>query len=97
MWKKREGFAFVAREANVPIIPMFTENIRDAYVNMESGMILWRKIYDLTKVPLTPLYGGFPVKLTTHIGQPIYPDKYETLADFRMAALKAMEDLIQVK
>ena len=40
MWKQRKGFAVVAKEANVPIIPMFTENIREAYVNMESGIYL---------------------------------------------------------
>ena len=37
MWKQRKGFAVVAKEAGVPIIPMFTENIRETYVNMQSG------------------------------------------------------------
>ena len=37
MWKQRKGFAIVARQAGVPIIPMFTQNVREAYVNMESG------------------------------------------------------------
>ena len=37
MWKQRRGFAVVAKEARVPIIPMFTENIKEAYVNMQSG------------------------------------------------------------
>ena len=39
MWKKRRGFAVVAKQAGVPIIPMFTENVREAYVNMESGTV----------------------------------------------------------
>jgi 1-acyl-sn-glycerol-3-phosphate acyltransferase len=38
MWKERRGFAVVAKEAGVPIIPMFTENIREAVVNMQSGI-----------------------------------------------------------
>lgn len=37
MWKERRGFAIVAKEAKVSIIPMFTENSREAYVNMQSG------------------------------------------------------------
>ena len=40
MWKQRKGFAVVAKEAQVPIIPMFTENIKEAYVNMQSGLFL---------------------------------------------------------
>ena len=44
MWKLRRGFAVVAKEAGVPIIPMFTENVREAYVNMESGNGLRRSI-----------------------------------------------------
>ena len=40
MWKQRKGFAVVAKEAQVPIIPMFTENIKEAYVNMQSGKFI---------------------------------------------------------
>ena len=39
MWKQRKGFAVVAKEANVPIFPVFTENIREAFCNMESGKL----------------------------------------------------------
>ena len=42
MWKQRKGFAVVAKEAGVPIIPMFTENIRETYCNMQSGKIFWQ-------------------------------------------------------
>jgi hypothetical protein len=45
MWKKRSGFAAVAFEANVPIIPIFTENVREAFVNLQTGMDLWKVIY----------------------------------------------------
>ena len=37
LWKQRKGFAIVAKQAGVPIIPMFTENIKEAYVNLEAG------------------------------------------------------------
>jgi 1-acyl-sn-glycerol-3-phosphate acyltransferase len=45
MWKQRSGFAAVAFEAGVPIIPVFTENIREAFVNLQTGGWFWRLIY----------------------------------------------------
>ena len=41
MWKQRKGFAVVAKEAGVPIYPVFTENIKEAFINMESGMYIY--------------------------------------------------------
>jgi hypothetical protein len=35
----------VAFEAGVPIIPVFTENIREAFVNLQTGGWFWRLIY----------------------------------------------------
>jgi len=36
-WGSRTGFANVALEAGVPIIPIFTENIREAYNTIRTG------------------------------------------------------------
>lgn len=49
LWKSRQGFAAVAYEAQVPIIPIFTENIREAFVNMHTGYVLWEFIYRYAK------------------------------------------------
>ena len=46
LWKKRCGFAQVALDARVPIIPVFTENIREAFVTMETFGWLWQYIYN---------------------------------------------------
>jgi len=35
------------------------------------GRRIWLKIYAKTKLPLVPIYGGFPVKLVTYVGKPI--------------------------
>jgi len=35
------------------------------------GRRIWLKIYAKTKLPLLPIYGGFPVKLVTYVGKPI--------------------------
>lgn len=73
MWKKRLGFAKVAIDAKVPIIPMFTENIRQSFISLAAnvGHRLFLKLYSISKFPCTPIYGGFPVKLISHIGEPI--------------------------
>lgn len=39
MWQKRLGFAKVAIESKAPIIPMFTENIREGFRNI--GLFGW--------------------------------------------------------
>ena len=38
-------------------------------MSMKSGMILWRAIFERTRFPIIPIWGGFPVKLITHIGR----------------------------
>ena len=54
-----------------PVIPMFTQNIRESFRVVGFGRQFWLKIYQWTRLPIVPIYGGFPVKLKTHIGKPI--------------------------
>lgn len=54
-----------------PIIPIFTQNIREAFRCIGIGRRFWLRIYLWTRLPIVPIYGGFPVKLRTHIGKPI--------------------------
>ncbi|KAJ6662121.1 hypothetical protein lerEdw1_012586 [Lerista edwardsae] len=70
IWGNRTGFAQVALEAKVPIIPMFTQNIRDAYWTVGNTW-LTRWLYERTRWLILPIHGGFPVKLRTYIGEPI--------------------------
>ena len=65
------GFATVAIEAQVPIIPVFTQNIREAFRSIRIGQTFFRRIYERIKLPVVPIYGGFPVKLRTIVGKPI--------------------------
>lgn len=74
----------------------FTTNIRESVVNLQSGMPFWRKLFQWTKFPLVPLYGMFPVKMTTWVGDPIYPEDHPGGPDsLRAAAKEAMEELIR--
>ena len=92
------GFARAALQADVPVLPVFTENIRcftyynGTFYDLKIGLcalesnrpcsreafralpfghrfFLW--LFEKTRLPLRPCFGGFPVKLRTHIGKVI--------------------------
>ncbi|CAL4128191.1 unnamed protein product, partial [Meganyctiphanes norvegica] len=94
LWGKRCGFAKVALQANVPIIPMFTENLREAFRTFIWPQWFWLRIYEFTRLPLVPLYGGFPVKLRTHLGRPIIPMADETPDELAARVKKHLYELI---
>lgn len=52
---------------------MFTENVREAFRTMAPMKSIWLKLYNWTRLPFMPIYGGFPVKLVTHLGSPLLP------------------------
>ena len=67
---------------------------------MTAGSSIWRTLYEKTKLPMVPIYGGFPVKLTTYIGDPIRAREDETadqLRDRVQLAVREMADTHQVK
>uniref|UniRef100_A0A674JBY4 Phospholipid/glycerol acyltransferase domain-containing protein n=1 Tax=Terrapene triunguis TaxID=2587831 RepID=A0A674JBY4_9SAUR len=70
LWGNRKGFAQVAIDAKVPIIPLFTQNIREGYRTFgKIGFFRW--LYEHSRLLFIPAYGGFPVKLRTYVGDPI--------------------------
>lgn len=94
LWRNRIGFAKVALEAQVPIVPMFTENLREAFRSVGVCRRLFLRIYNWTRFPARPLYGGFPVKLRTHLGPPIHVDASMTPEQVREQAAMGVEALI---
>lgn len=93
MWKNRLGFAKVAMEAKVNVIPVFSENVREGYRQTTLFKRIWMGIYENTRFPFVPLYGGFPVKLRTHIGKPIKirdDDTPESLKDRVASEMQAL-------
>lgn len=94
-WKNRVGFAKVAQEAKVPIIPMFTQNVREAFRTVGWLRGVWLRIYSAIRVPLAPIYGGFPVKLITHLGKPIEYDPTLTPEQLQKKVATAIEDLVE--
>lgn len=82
IWGKRQGFAKLAIEAGVPIIPGFTQNVEGLYKAPFAGHAFFQNLYEKTRLPLVPIIGigplPFPVKLTTYLGPPVQPHKGET-------------------
>lgn len=94
LWKNRVGFAKVALDAKTIIIPMFTENVREAFRSVGIFKKWFIKLYNATRFPFRPIYGGFPVKLRTHLGPPIPYDPDITPEQLQEKVALAVEDLI---
>ncbi|XP_032079227.1 transmembrane protein 68-like [Thamnophis elegans] len=92
IWGKRKGFAHVAIDAKVPIIPLFTQNIREGYMAY-ANIRPMRWFYEKNRWFIFPLYGMFPVKLITHIGKPIPYDPDITPEKLAEKTQRAIEDL----
>ena len=76
-WDDHYGFIKVAIAAGVPIIPCFSAGIDHTYHIFASGYRLSKRLFG-TFIPM-PLFMGLglmplPVKITHHIGKPIYMD-----------------------
>lgn len=94
-WASRTGFAKVAIEARVPVIPVFTENIREAFRSVSIARRYLRMLYERTRLPLVPIYGGFPVKLRTFVGSPVSYDPATSAEELTLKVRSAIEDMIR--
>ncbi|XP_042320606.1 transmembrane protein 68-like isoform X2 [Sceloporus undulatus] len=92
VWGNRKGFAQVAIDAKVPIIPMFTSNLREGYITY-GNIRPMRWLYEKTRSLVFPVYGLFPVKFRTYIGQPISYDPNVTAEELVEKTKIAMEAL----
>lgn len=98
MWGHRSGFARVAIEAQVDVIPVFTENIDETYVAPFAEHPIFQSLYRITKLPLVPIVGlgilPFPVKLKTWVGDPIPYVEGRTPEELRDLTSLGLKDLI---
>ncbi|XP_061467375.1 monoacylglycerol/Diacylglycerol O-acyltransferase-like [Rhineura floridana] len=75
-----------------PIIPLFTQNLREAYRTVgKTSLMRW--LYEKTRLLILPIYGGFPVKLRTYIGEPIPYDANITAKELAYKTKIAIENL----
>uniref|UniRef100_A0A8D0GPR7 Transmembrane protein 68 n=1 Tax=Sphenodon punctatus TaxID=8508 RepID=A0A8D0GPR7_SPHPU len=56
------------------------------------GPFKW--LYERTRLPIVPVYGGFPVKLRTYIGEPIPYDPTITAEELVEKTQMAIQTLI---
>uniref|UniRef100_A0A182QJ11 Phospholipid/glycerol acyltransferase domain-containing protein n=1 Tax=Anopheles farauti TaxID=69004 RepID=A0A182QJ11_9DIPT len=94
LWRRRVGFAKVAIESKAPIIPMFTENLREGFRSVGLAKRLFIRLYNAVRFPVRPIYGGFPVKFRTHLGAPIPYDPSLTPEELQEKVAFAIEELI---
>ncbi|XP_026526230.1 transmembrane protein 68-like [Notechis scutatus] len=94
IWRNRKGFAQVAIDAKVPIIPTFTQNIRENIRIIGGQIKLLRLIYEYLRLPIFPLYGNFPVKLQAYFGDPIPYDPNITAEELAKKMKNALRCLI---
>jgi len=99
LWGKRLGFARVALETQVPIVPAFTENADELYKLPLAGGNLLRKFYEKTRLPIIPPVGlgllPFPVKLRAWVGPQILPQKDDTPESLAARVRSSLETLIR--
>ncbi|CAD5225424.1 unnamed protein product [Bursaphelenchus xylophilus] len=95
MWGQRLGFARVALGANVPIIPVFTTNCHEYIRTPGWARWLTRGLYEKTRLPLCPIYGGFPVKMECHLGEPMYFPPDTPPEEVRDTVKTRIEEMIQ--
>ncbi|XP_003740979.1 transmembrane protein 68 [Galendromus occidentalis] len=96
IWSGRVGFAKVAKECGVPVIPMFMVNSEQAMPVKTYGFRerLWRASKPIKKLIHIPLI-CFPVKLRIFIGEPLLCGKDETPESFAervKAAINRLRD-----
>jgi len=95
LWGERIGFAKVALEAKIPIIPIFTKNCREAFRTISFGRNILLKLYEIIRLPCVVMYGGFPVKLVTCVGDPIPYDASLSAEQLAEKVRLKMSELIQ--
>ncbi|XP_059357812.1 monoacylglycerol/Diacylglycerol O-acyltransferase-like isoform X1 [Carassius carassius] len=93
LWGKRKGFAQVAIDSKVPVIPMFTQNLREGFRSLGT-LRFYRWVYEKFRLPIAPIYGGFPVKFRTYLGDPIPYDPKLNAAELAEKVQQAVQALI---
>ena len=97
VWGERLGFAQVALQAGVDIVPAFAENIDEAYRSPGVGHPAIQGFYERTRIPAVPVVGlgllPLPVKIRTWLGPPVRPlpgESPEALRERTATALTAL-------
>ena len=98
IWGERLGFAKVAIETGVDLVPIFTENVEAVYRAPGASSAFLRRVFKRTRLPIVPIVGmgpmPWPVKLRTWVGDPITCESSMTAEQLRDKVSVALQDLI---
>lgn len=78
-----------------PLPAHHSKNLREGFRCVGFLRGLFVRIYNATRIPVRPIYGGFPVKLRTHLGAPIPYDPLLSAEQLQHKVALAIEALIQ--
>uniref|UniRef100_A0A3B4XGN3 Transmembrane protein 68 n=1 Tax=Seriola lalandi dorsalis TaxID=1841481 RepID=A0A3B4XGN3_SERLL len=94
LWGKRKGFAQVAIDSQVCYVtPLFVSPCNSLSLSLSlSGFFRW--LYERFRLPAAPVYGGFPVKFRTFLGDPIPYDPNIDAAELAERVQQAVRSLI---
>ena len=100
VWGERLGFAKVALQAGVDIIPAFAENIDEAWRSPGVHHPRVQAFYERTRIPVVPIVGAgllpLSVKLRSWVGEPIRALPGESPESLRARTASAIEALIRL-
>jgi len=94
-WGDDMDFAKIAKESKVPIIPVFTMNLQEAFSMPCFLEPFLRGRYARKNTLVTIVAGAYPVKLITIFGKPIAYDENMTEEDIFHKTKEALQKLIQ--
>uniref|UniRef100_T1IVQ8 Phospholipid/glycerol acyltransferase domain-containing protein n=1 Tax=Strigamia maritima TaxID=126957 RepID=T1IVQ8_STRMM len=92
-WSNRKGYARVAKEAKVFIVPTFCVNLQEAFWTPFFLKPFVSGRFSSKKFPIYFAWGGLPVKLVTVIGKPILWDESKTVDDMANETVNAVRQL----
>lgn len=84
-------------QTKVCVLPMFTKNSRSMF-DYPIFVKRWKVIrwfYETFRWPIYPMFGGFPVKMTTFIGEPIFIDKSHNSIELSKEIQRKLKGLIR--
>ena len=94
-WRSDAGFAKLAVQSKVPVIPIFTQNSREITGRFNCFNKFFNNLYNTKKVAYTLIYGWYPVKLKTYIGEPILYDESRTVEELTKLTKDSLDALIK--
>ncbi len=95
VWGERCGFAKIAHGARAPVIPMFTTNCQEVILRFPLFRQATMHVFDRYGFPLLPMFGLFPVRMITVVGELIEHDDSRTPEQLRDLIKLRLEELIE--